>query len=376
MTNWANLRRDAFPALGDLAFLNAASVGPMPAAAIEMLAITNSDRGRPDCWPKQRLDDILSRSRELCAALIGATAEEIALTTNTTTGLNIAARALPLSRGDVVITFDREFPANVYPWLARANEGIVLERIAPTAAGWPDEAALLERLQHPSVKAVCVSLTQFSNGYTVDLARLSAMTRELNKWLVVDAIQGVGQLPIDVTRTPVDFLACGAQKWLLSPWGTGFVYVRQELIEQFPPTFAGWASYIGTDDYTKLTAYDPRPWPDARRYEVITLPIQDFAAMNVSLELMLDIGIEKIRDRLADLVAPILAAAERGEFTLTSPTGTHGSAITCIKPLGDVAEYYQRLTDAGIICSLREGAVRLSPHLYNTEADIGAVLDS
>ena len=103
----------------------------------------------------------------------------------------------------------------------------------------PDEQALLERVVQPDVKAAIVSLTQFSNGYTIDLAALSQATRAAGKWLIIDAIQAAGQLPIDLTVTPVDFLACGAQKWLLSPWGTGFLYVRRELCQQFAPTFAG-----------------------------------------------------------------------------------------------------------------------------------------
>src|SRR5690606_25110274 len=119
-------------------------------------------------------------------------------------------------------------------------------------------------------------------------------TRDLGKWLIVDAIQGLGHVPVDVRRTPVDFLATGGQKWLLSPWGTGFLYVRRELIETIAPTFAGWAAFQGTDDYSQLTAYDPRPWPDGRRFEVYTLGVQDFAAFNASLEMLLDVGVDAI----------------------------------------------------------------------------------
>src|SRR5690606_9659252 len=136
-------------------------------------------------------------------------------------------------------------------------------------------------------------------------------------WLIVDAIQGCGQVPIDLRATPVDFLASGGQKWLLSPWGTGFLYVRRELIGKTYPTFAGWASFRGTDDYTRLTAYDPRPWDDARRFELITLPAQDFDAYNASLELMLGLGIPVIAARIRELHAPWLRWA-----------GEHGAEVT------------------------------------------------
>jgi cysteine desulfurase/selenocysteine lyase len=359
--DWERTRRAEFAALEGLTYCNMASVGPLPASAVAVLEQCNRDRARPDLWPVERLNAILQRSRELSAQLIGATRDEIALMPNTITGLNVAARALPLQRGDVVLTFDREFPSNVYPWLMRAHEGIVLERIPITSEGWPDEARLHERLRAPEVRAVQVSLTQFSNGYTIDLDALSRATRALDKWLIVDAIQGCGQVPIDVSRTPVDFLASGAQKWLMSPWGTGFLYVRRELVTRFAPTFAGWASFHGTDDYTQLTAYDPRPWDDARRFELITLPVQDFAAMNVSLALILEAGVARMAARLQELHVPWRQWAEEIGGTVTSPPGASGSGILCVRPPGDVKAVYERLSAQGVICSLREGSIRLSP---------------
>ncbi len=260
MSEFEDLRRTEFAALNDGGvFLNSASVGPMPARSVAILAACNRDRARPGLWPVERINTILNESRWLAGRLINAGEDEIALMPNTTTGLNIAAHALPLGPGDVVLTFDKEFPSVITAWFGLRSKGVTLERLPPTPEGWPDEEALHQRLADPAVKAVCVSLTQFSNGYTIDLARLSRRTRDLGKWLIVDAIQAIGQVPVDVQATPVDFLACGAQKWLLSPWGTGFLHVRRELCQQFEPTFAGWAAFQGTDDYSQLTAYNPQP---------------------------------------------------------------------------------------------------------------------
>jgi selenocysteine lyase/cysteine desulfurase len=306
--------------------------------------------------------------------LINASEDEIALMPNTTTGLNVAARSLPLAAGEVVLTFDGEFPSNIYPWLARGGEGVVLECIPRTAEGWPDEARLQERLADPAVKAVAVSLTQFANGYTIDLATLSRATRSTGKWLVVDAIQALGHVAVDVKATPVDFLACGAQKWLLSPWGTGFLYVRRELIHQFPPTFAGWAAFKGTDDYSRLTAYDPEPWPDSRRFELLTLPVQDFAAMNAAVALVLEVGVSAIEGHIRSLLEPLAELARENGATVVSPAGARGSAMLCFRPRGDVAMAYQRLQSHGVMCALREGAIRLSPHMFNTLEQCAAVL--
>lgn len=375
MSGLARLRETEFGAVARGIYLNSASTGPMPARAVEALEAANRDRADPLRWTVERANATLDTARRLAARLIGAEPDEIALMPNTTTGLNIAAWALPLERGDVILTFDREFPSNIYPWLARGRDGVVLERIPVTAEGWPDESRLLARLGEPRVRGVCVSLTQFSTGYTIDLDAFSRLTRATGTWLIVDAIQGIGQVPVDVRRTPVDFLACGAQKWLLSPWGTGFLHVRRELIPTIPPMFAGWAAFRGTDDYSRLTAYDPEPWPDARRFELYTLPVQDFVAMNAALELLLEAGVPAIATHARRIAAPLVEAAARGALRITSPEGAHGSAIVCVRPRGDVAAGHRRLVDAGVGCSLREGSVRLSPHLFNTEDELAAVAE-
>jgi selenocysteine lyase/cysteine desulfurase len=366
VNDFADLRRAEFGALeGGGVYLNSASIGPVPSRALAVLAACNRDRGRPGMWPIERINAILTEARWLAGRLVNATEHEIALMPNTTTGLNIAARALPLRAGDIVVTFDGEFPANVYPWLRLAENGVTLERIPRTAEGWPDEAAMHRRIEDPRVKAVTVSLTQFSNGYTIDLARLSSLTRAAGKWLVVDAIQGAGHVSIDVQATPVDFLACGAQKWLLSPWGTGFLYVRKELCATLEPTFAGWAAYAASADYSSLTSYDQQFWPDARRFELLSHAIQDFAAFNASLGLILGLGVERIATHTRALHAPLLEWARTSGATVTSPGGAAGSAILCIRPAEDAAAVYARIQSAGVLCSLREGSLRFSPHLFN-----------
>ena len=175
----------------------------------------------------------------------------------------------------------------------------------------------------------------------------------------------MGQLPLDLARLEVDVLACGGQKWLLSPWGSGFVYVRRELIAQLSPAVTGWMAFEGTDDLTRLTAYGDTLRADARRFELTTLPYQDFAGMNASLGLILELGVERIQAHLRRLHEPVLAWAERTGAPVVSPTGARGSGILCLAP-GDVIEAFRRLKAARIICSLREGAIRLSPHAYNT----------
>ena len=370
----ASLRRTEFPWTAETIYLNNASVGPLPERTRRVLDEFNRKRAAPFQLPDRELFATMAESRRLAAELIGAIPEEIALTINTGFGLSLAARSLPLRPGDIVLASDKEFPANVYPWMLLKDSGVTLELAPTTAEGWPDEAHLLDRLSDPRVRVLAVSLVQFSNGYTVDLARLSAATRASGTYLVVDAIQGVGQLPVDVTKTPVDILSCGAQKWLLSPWGSGFVYVRRELVRELSPAVTGWMAFEGTEDFTRLTEYRDTLRGDARRFELITLPYQDFAGMNASLGLLLSAGIERIAEHLQALHAPVLAWAGRHDVRVVSPGGERGSGILCIQP-HNVGEAFRRLKAARVISSMREGAIRLSPHLYNTVEEMERVVD-
>ena len=282
---------------------------------------------------------------------------------------------LALEAGAVVLVSDREFPANVYPWLALADEGITTELVPVTSRGWPDEDRIVERLADPKVRALAVSFVQFANGYQADLARLSAACRANGVTFVVDAIQGLGAAPLDVRQTPVDVLATGGQKWLLSPWGTGYLYVRQELIASMAPAYVGWMSYEGTDDFTNLVNYADRLLGDARRFEVGTLTFQDQLGMRVSLGLLLELGIENIARYTQALADPLLAWCDEHEVRVTSPRDPpHRSSIVCIAP-PDAGDVFHQLKRAGVVCALREGSIRLSPHCYNTPDEIGRVIE-
>jgi len=370
------LRRREFPWAdrGDVVYLNHAGTGPLPERAVAAHAEWARLRAEPWRITFEMQFGTLARSRELCARLVGAGPDEIALMVNTSYGLNLAARALPLREGDVVLSFDREFPANVYPWMALARTAGVRFEQLPVRDGVPDEEALLAALDRPRVRAVSVSWVSFSSGYQLDLARIGRACRERGIYFVVDAIQGVGVSELDVRACSVDVLACGAQKWLLAPWGAGFTYVRRELVRALEPADVGWMSVRDSDDFTRLCDYDLTYRDDARRFEVITLPYQDFAALNESLELIVGLGVDAIATHLASLTGLVAEWAEARGVRATPPAGRRAGIIAVVPP-GDPAEASERLTSAGVVHSLREGAIRLSPHCYNTREEIERALE-
>ena len=371
-----DLRAREFPwaARGESIYLNNASTGPMPVRSVAAQNEFTARRAEPFRLADDDQFAVVRKSRDLCAQLIGATTEEIALMVNTTYGINLAARALPLRAGDVVLTYDGEFPANIYPWMALERRGVGLERL-PLAGGLPDEEGLHVALDRPEVRAVTVSWVQFASGYRTDLARLGRACREREIFLVVDAMQGLGGATLDVRSTPIDIVACGGQKWLLSPWGTGFAYVRRELVRQLEPEAVGWLAMAASDDFTRLTDYDFRYRDDARRFEVFTLPFQDFAGMNASLGLLLELGLPAIAEHVERLAGRLTSwAADRSDVRLVTPSDPrHRAGVIAIAPR-DPQAVSARLTRARIVHALREGAIRLSPHGYNTAEEVDRAL--
>jgi len=370
------LRRTEFPSLlaENVVYLNNASTGPLPRRTVETLDDWARHRAVPHRISQEMEFGTLDVSRQLIAELIGAHESEIAVATNTTFGLNLAAFSLPLKSGDVVLSPDLEFPANVYPWMQlAARRGVEYRRLR--CDGPLDVARLTRELEDERVRVVTVSWVQFASGARVDLAALGTLCRERNVYFVVDAIQGLGPLTLDLGSTPVDILACGAQKWPLSPWGSGFVYVRRELVQQLQPHDVSWLAVKGSDDFTRLTNYDLTWRDDARRFEFVTLPYQEFAAMNATLELIQELGAANVAAYSQSLADRIVEwACARGDVKLLTPTkrGQYASIVSVCPP--DAAAASARLSDAGVVHSFREGGVRLSPYFYNTVEEIERTL--
>lgn len=368
-------RRAEFPHLDDAIYLNAAAVGPLPQRALAALQAFHDRRQRPHLFCDEDFVAPLHACRQALARLLGVPPETLALGPNTSFGLNLAAWGLPLPRGATVLVSDREFPANVYPWMALARRGLRCERVPTTPEGWPDEEALLQRLARGDVAVLALSAVQFASGYRADLVRLGTACRAAGAYFVVDGIQWIGQEPVRLGELPIDVLACGGPKWLCGPLGTGFAYVRPELLERLEPPLVGWTGMAACADVGDLLNYRFVFHADARRYEFATLPVQDFAALAASVELLLDIGLERIATHLRALVDRLVAAVQADDrMTLASPCDpARRSAIVALRTR-DTARTFAALRAAGVVASLREGVLRLAPHWYTRPDEIDTVV--
>jgi cysteine desulfurase / selenocysteine lyase len=360
-----------FPEVLGAGYLNAASLGPMPRRALRAVAAHLELRGGVQRMRARDFLDPPRLARHAIARLIGAEPGEIALTGNTSFGINLAAASLPVEDGSTVLLSAREFPANVLPWIASSR--LRVEVVPRDSQGRPNEAGILERVSRGGIGIVAVSSAQYLDGFVIDLPRLGAACRAAGSYLVVDAIQSLGWSPLDVRSVPIDILACGGHKWLCGPFGAGFVYVRRELVPKLRPPVVGWTNVAGSENIEKLDDLELTWFDDARRFEYGTGALHDQLGLARAIEVLLEAGVERIRRHNERLLDPLRGwLANRDEWVRSDPS--RGGSILAFAPagLGSVAEELKR---AGITCSVRGGVIRLAAHLYNTPEDIDRVIE-
>ncbi|HWK90399.1 MAG TPA: aminotransferase class V-fold PLP-dependent enzyme [Longimicrobium sp.] len=370
------LRDREWPTVGRAPYLNAASVTPLPERARAATERYNRRRADAHVLAGEDFDPLLARCREAAAGLVGADADEIALLPNTSAGINLAAQTLPLRPGQRIVVSHREFPANVYPWLGiRQRAGVRVDLVPTLPGGNPDEARLLDEIARGDVGIFALSAVQFSTGWLADLERFGRACREHGTWFVVDGIQAVGQLPVDVRAWHVDVLATGGHKWLCGPFGVGFTYVRHDLVPRMEPRVVGWTSMAATADYARCVDYRYEWVEGARRFEVATQPLQDYAALLESIALLREADPARIRTHVLGLLDPLAEWLREREIEIVSDLAPERrSGVFAFRP-DDADAAFRALWRAGVNCVPREGAVRLSPHLYNTSEDIARVME-
>ena len=316
--------------------------------------------------------EIYSETRESVARLINArSSTEIAFTRNTSHGLNIVAAGLPWREGDNVICAETEFPANVYPWVNLRRKGVEVRFVKPVDNRIRPEdvkAAMDDR-----TRLVALSFVEFATGYRNDLDALTEIAHEGGALISIDAIQGLGVFPVDVQRTPVDFLSAGTAKWLLGPVGFGFLYIRQERLDDLDLVMTGW---IGVEDSRDFFRYDSPFKHDATRYEEGSLAPVMLLGTNRSVKMFLDLDVENVARRVLDLTGYLIEGLERKGLEVISPheSEEERSGVVSFVPEGDPAAVAAKLLENGIVVSQRGNFIRVSPHFYNTAEEIDRLL--
>jgi selenocysteine lyase/cysteine desulfurase len=355
------------------AYFDHAAVSPLPAATAEVLS-----RWARQCaaegdtvWPSWAKE--LERTRTLAADLIGANADEIALIHSTSEGVSLVAEGFPWQSGDNVVTLDNEFPSNQYPWLNQAHRGVEVRRVHVTN-GRVDLARLNEACDQRT-RLVAISWVGYLSGWRVSLDEVAEIAHARGALLFVDAIQGLGVYPLDVARTPIDFLAADGHKWLLGPEGAGIFFIRREHLDLLHPVVVGWNSVLHASDYNRI-ALDFKP--GAARFEGGSPNMPGGLALGASLELLTKIDTEQITSRVLHLADTIVDRLRAQNAVLFSPhEGDHRSAIVSFElPGRDPVAARKRCLEAGVALSHRSGKLRVSPHIYQNDDDLERLIGS
>jgi selenocysteine lyase/cysteine desulfurase len=364
--------RALFPIAQRYAYLDHAAIAPLAVPVRSTMDVFLA-RQTEEPFELAHWERLRTQVRTRVAELLSTGAESITFIRNTTTGLGMVAAGLDWEEGDNIVGVDREFPANVYPWMALRRKGVEL-RLHQSRDGRIEPGAIARLCDHRT-RVVAVSLVQFWNGFRLDLNGLRKALPP-DTLLVVDAMQAAGALRLDLSQSTVDFLCAGAQKWLLGPIGIGFAYVGPRMLERLYPVVVGTDSVVRDEEFFD---YDLTLKPDARRFEEASPNYPGILGMGAAVNLLLRAGATAVEQevlRLADRLRDDLPA--RGYELLLKPgrPGERSGIVSFRHPRMVPAELHARLREAGIIISLRADFLRASPHYYNNDADVDRLLEA
>lgn len=376
--------RALFPDLQATAYLNHAAISPPSSAVIAQVQKALSDYATHGVQAFLRWEEQRQTLRGNAAALMGAQNTELGFIANTSAGVTHIALSFPWKRGDRVVLFHGEFPANVTPW-QRAAELFELELafLSPDAFLGPEGPTLLREELERGARMVAVSVVQFQTGQRMPIRAMGELCHEYGAQLFVDAIQACGIVPLDVRRDNIDYLATGSHKWLMGCEGAGFLFIREEHAAHLRPFTAGWLSHTHAVDFLFRGAGHLRADREFRRdaavFEGGTQSVLALAALGASVPILRQLGLDAIFEHvlgyLDELEAGLLAL---GFQSLRAADREAQSSLLCVLPPPDVttSSLAAELRERGVIVATPDGKLRFSPHFANSLNEVPVVLDS
>jgi cysteine desulfurase / selenocysteine lyase len=371
--DWKN---EWFP-IDDATYLNFAAHAAIPRVALNAVRLSAEAKMRPHIVDDQTFFSVAASLRQTLATLIGASPDEVALTSGAGAGLAAIAYALKWSDGDEVICSRGEFPVQYATWKPmEAREGIKV-RIAVPQGQFVQSDDLVAALT-PSTRVVSVSHVRFDDGSMLDVSSLAAACKRNGTLLVLDVSQSCGAVPMNVRNLGADFIVCAGYKYLLSPWGTGFLWMRKENLDSLRPGPYNWLSQ-GVESFARLNYVDPEPAPTLSRWdsaEAASIYNFNLTVMEASAKFVLEAGPSLIRDHNQALIDYFFERLPEG-YRLASPRqASQRGVFGCIeaRSRGDTEFLYQMLREERFVVALREGKIRVAPHLLNSTQDIDRLL--
>ncbi len=373
MTDWQSLRRQ-FPVAEQHIYMNHAAVAPLPQPCVEgMQAYLHELASHGAASYPAPIANVLSDLRALGAQLLGTTPSQVFVVRSTTQGLGLCVTGLPWKPGDNVVLADQEFPANVRPWMPLARKGVEVRRV-PQRQGRIDLQDLRERVDGRT-RVVSLSFVQFLSGFRLDLEAVASLCKQHDALFVVDGIQGVGVFPIDVEKQGVDFLSADGHKWMLGPEGVGLGYASPRALDRMAPAVEGWLSVERPFDFFDLEQPLKKT---AARFEEGAHNVAGLYGLVGSLRLLRTYGTDAVAHRVLELTDLLTDGLRVRGWDVLSPRdcpGEKSGIVLCKRPGMSPDRLERRLSEARVVASIRGGALRLSPHAYNTPYEVSEVLE-
>ncbi len=365
--------RELFPVLKEYVYLNSAAVSAIPVTAVEAARTQLEDVALHGAEHYSQWLAAKDRARGLLAGMLGVRPEEIAFTRNTSEGFASIANGIDWRVGDNIVSFAHEFPSNFYPWrMVRDRNGVELRlcREVECRVDADEMVSMIDR----NTRLVAISAVQYATGYRCDLERIGRAAREADALFAVDVIQGVGQFGFDLPSQFVDIAAGASHKWLCAPEGAGFLYVSSRARERISPATVGWTSVDTPWDFDDRE----QPFkPNTLAWESGSGPTSVVFGLGASLELIDENGLDRIENYLTDLTDMLCDGIRGSSYEIASSRKPgERSAIVCIRHKDGIASetIAKGLAEKKIIVSPRQGYVRISPHFYNDQNDIDALI--
>ena len=368
-------QRHRFAIPGDVHYLNCAYMAPLSHAVAD--AMEEGARLKQAPWNYKPADffSICEAFRERAARLAGVAADNIAIVPSVSYALAIAARNLPLARGQSIVTLSDQFPSNVYAWreLAAASGGAVVQVQRDAEDAWT--GAVLDAIGSDTA-IVAVPDCHWADGRMVDLEAVGRKCREHGAALVLDLTQSLGAMPIDFDAVQPDFAVAACYKWLMGPYGIGMLYVDPKY-HGGQPIEHNWINRGGSENFARLVDYRDDFQPGARRFDMgekSNPPL--LAGASAALDFLLEFGVDAIAETLAGETEAIARGASA--IGLTAPArGTRAPHFLSLGfPEGVPDGLTERLAEQNVHVSLRGSSLRVTPHLYTDETDRTALLDT
>jgi selenocysteine lyase/cysteine desulfurase len=360
-----------FPVREHALYLDHAAVCPLPRPVAEAMRqrITEQEETGYDNYKEWRNNHL--SCRHLGSQLAGCTPEDISIIHSTSEGLSLIAEGLDWSEGDEVLVGNEEFAANVAPWLGLTRRGVNVVRF-PQPDGRIDPKVVEEHMGERT-RLLAVSWVAFHTGWITPLAQLGLLCRDRDITLVVDAIQGMGVLPLHLVALGVDAVVADGHKWLFGPEGAGLMATTAELRARLHPVISGWRNVrLASHDFflQRLEHHT-----DGRKFEAGATNDIGVAGLAAGLDLIATVGRDNIQARIETLSRLLTRILLAHGWDVFSPGSGHPIAgiVAARHPSVSPADARRRLLERRVVVSVRQGCVRFSPHFYTTRGELEAL---